>query len=91
MLDALACWVFGKYAFALNGLGTDLQLEQLNKLPCRTYILATDMDEAGLKARERIKRNLHNKLVKEYRWDLNVAKDINDMTKAYFDSLKETF
>ncbi len=87
MFDALTCWVYGKYAVALNGLGNDLQFKQLRELPCRELILATDMDEAGLKARDRIKRNVKNKMIYEYRWDLNVAKDINDMTEDYFKSL----
>ena len=87
MFDALTCWVYGKFAVALNGLGNDLQFKQLRELPCRELILATDMDEAGLKARDRIKRNVKNKMIYEYRWDLNVAKDINDMTEDYFKSL----
>lgn len=91
MLDALTCWVYGKYAVALNGLGNDLQFEQLNRMPCRKFILATDMDEAGRKARQRIRYNIKNKLVTEYTWDINVAKDINDMTKEYFENLEEEF
>lgn len=91
MIDALTCWVYGRYAVALNGLGNDLQFKQLNNMPCRKFILATDMDEAGLKARERIKKALKNKLVTEYVWDVNVAKDINDMDKDYFDKLTEIF
>ena len=91
MLDALTCWVYGKYAVALNGLGNDLQFKQLNSMPCRKFILATDMDEAGLKARKRLKTVLNNKIATEYRWDLNIAKDINDMSKEYFDELKEFF
>ena len=91
MIDALTCWVYGKYAVALNGLGNELQFEQLRKLPCRKFILATDMDEAGLRARKRIKEALKNKLVTEYIWDFSIAKDINDMTKDYFESLQEVF
>ena len=91
MIDALTCWVYGKYAVALNGLGNELQFEQLRKVPCRKFILATDMDEAGLRARKRIKEALKNKLVTEYIWDLSIAKDINDMTKDYFESLQEVF
>lgn len=91
MIDALTCWVYGKYALALNGLGNDLQFKQLNSMPCRKFILATDMDEAGLKARKRIKERLNSKIVTEYVWDLNIAKDINDMSKEYFLSLKEMF
>ena len=91
MIDALTCWVYGKYAVALNGTGNENQFKTLRNMPNRKFILATDMDEAGLKARERIRQSLDNKLVTEYVWDINVAKDINDMSKEYFDSLKEVF
>ena len=91
MIDALTCWVYGKYAVALNGTGNENQFKTLRNMPNRKFILATDMDEAGLKARERIKQSLGNKLVTEYVWDINVAKDINDMNKEYFDSLREVF
>ena len=91
MIDALTCWVYGRYAIALNGTGNENQFKTLRNMPNRKFILATDMDEAGLKARERIRQSLGNKLVTEYVWDINVAKDINDMNKEYFDSLKEVF
>lgn len=84
MIDALTCWVYGKPAVALNGLGNDLQFKQLNNMHCRKFILATDMDEAGLRARKRIKEALKNKIVTEYYWDINYAKDINDMDYDYF-------
>lgn len=92
MLDALTCWVYGKYAVALNGTGNENQLKALQRMPNRKFILATDMDSAGLKARERIKDALWGKkLVTEYVWDVNVAKDINDMTKEYFYNLRELY
>ena len=91
MIDALTCWVYGKYAVALNGTGNENQFKTLRNMPNRKFILATDMDEAGLKARERIRQSLGNKIVTEYVWDINVAKDINDMNKEYFDSLREVF
>lgn len=91
MIDALTCWVYGKYSVALNGTGNENQFKTLRNMPNRKFILATDMDEAGLKARERIRQSLGNKLVTEYVWDINVAKDINDMSKEYFESLKEVF
>lgn len=91
MIDALTCWVYGKPAVALNGLGNALQMKQLREMPTRKFILATDMDEAGLNARQFIKAALKNKIVTEYRWDLKIAKDINDMSKDYFDSLQDTF
>ena len=91
MIDALTCWEYGKFAVALNGLGTPEQFEQLREFPCRRYIIATDMDEYGIKARKRIKKSLYNKIVTEYFWDLSIAKDINDMEKPYFMGLEEYF
>ena len=91
MLDALTCWVYGKPAVALNGLGSSYQMKQLREMPNRKFILATDMDERGLNARKAIKAALTNKIVTEYRWDLNVAKDINDMSSEYFNSLQDNF
>ena len=66
MLDALSFWQVGKYAVALNGTGTELQYKQLRQLPCRKIILATDMDSAGIKAREKLRNNIKNKLIMEY-------------------------
>ena len=89
MLDALTAWQYGRYAVAMNGLGSEYQYKQLREIPCRKLILATDMDEKGLEARERIRKNVPNKLITEYRWDLKVAKDVNDMTEDYFNNLVE--
>jgi len=91
MIDSLTCYVYGKPSVALNGLGTALQFSQLRALPCRKYILATDADSAGMKARERIRENVKNKIITEYKWALAQAKDINDMDKQMFDSLVEYF
>jgi len=91
MIDALTCWVYGKPAVALNGLGTETQFRDLNDFPIRKYILATDMDNAGIKARKRIKQGLKRKLVTEYVWDVNKFKDINDMEKEDFLNLEEIF
>lgn len=89
MIDAITCWVYSKYAVALNGLGNDLQFKQLKHMPNRKFILATDMDKAGQSARSRLKKQLSNKLVSEYIWDVNMAKDINDMSQEQFLNLKE--
>ena len=91
MLDALTCWQYGKYAVALNGLGNERQFRELRDMPCRKLILATDADEAGMTARKRIRKNVKNKLISEYRWDLSKAKDINDMDFDMFNALEETF
>lgn len=91
MLDALSFWTVNKYAVALNGLGNDLQFNQLRKLPCRKIILATDMDDSGLKARERIRKKLQGtKLVKQYMFPKN-RKDANECTKEELKNLKEVF
>ena len=91
MIDAITVHVFNpnKWGVALFGLGNALQFEQLRKLPCRKLILATDADDAGMKAREKIRKNVTNKIITEYIWDKSMAKDLNDMTKEQFLSLEE--
>ena len=91
MLDALSFWTVGKYAVALNGLGNELQFQQLRNLPCREIILATDMDERGLAARERIRKNLNGtKLIAEYFFPEG-RKDANDCTKEELQNLKKHY
>ena len=90
MLDSLTCWVYCKPAVALNGLGNELQFKQLRELPCRKLILATDNDEAGMKARQRIAKNVPNKLITQYILP-EYRKDINELNRDEFDNLKEIF
>lgn len=90
MLDALTCWVYGKYAVALNGLGTQEQFKQLRDLPCRKLILGTDNDEAGQTARTRIRYNVKNKLITEFQFP-DGKKDINELSEEEFNSLEEIF
>ena len=88
MLDALSFWAVGKYAVALNGLGNELQFQQLRNLPCRQIILATDMDERGMAARDRIRENMQNiKIVGEYFFPKG-CKDANDCTKEQLKNLQ---
>ena len=88
MFDALSFWTIGKDAVALNGLGNELQFKQLRELSCRTIILATDMDETGLRARERIRMNMQNtKIIGEYFFP-NGCKDANDCTKEQLKNLQ---
>ena len=91
MIDTITTWQYGKYCLALNGLGTALQFKQLRELPCRKLILATDADEAGMKARQRIKKNVTNKIITEYVWNREEAKDLNDMSREMFLMLKEVY
>lgn len=90
MIDALTCWQYGKYAVALNGLGTERQFDDLRRVPCRKYILATDNDKAGLQARKRLKKALYNKIITEYKLPKG-KKDINDLEKGEFLGLCEVF
>ena len=91
MIDAITIWCYDKYAVALNGLGNDLSITQLNNLPNRTFILATDKDDAGRKARIKLKNKLKNKIIKELDYSSypEYAKDINDMSRTEFYNLRE--
>lgn len=90
MLDALYFWTIGKYAVALNGLGSEEQYKELNKLPCRKFILCTDNDSAGMNARKVLRRKITNKLVTEYLLPSNV-KDANDCSIEELKNLEEVF
>lgn len=91
MLDALSFWTINKYAVALNGLGTERQIRQLLNLPYRKIILATDMDEAGLKARKKLKEQLKNKkIVTEYIFPKG-RKDANECSREELMNLEEVF
>ena len=57
------------------------QYEILNKLPVREYILAFDPDEAGRKATERFRKNVHGKIIKELVYPDN--RDINDLQEEF--------
>lgn len=88
MIDCILLWQAGHYAVALNGTGSELQYEQLRKLPCRHFILATDNDNAGYLARQKIKKNVTNKLITEIDFPYNI-KDIGDLGKdRRFDDIK---
>jgi DNA primase len=90
MIDAIYFWTVGKYAVALNGLGNELQFRQLRNMPCRKFILCTDSDDAGMRARARIKKNIRNKIITEYVLPEG-RKDANDCTSEELLNLKEIF
>ena len=90
MIDAIYFWTVGKYAVALNGLGNELQFRQLKEMPCRKFILCTDSDDAGMKARMRIRKNIRNKLITEYVLPTG-RKDANDCTQEELMNLQEIF
>lgn len=74
----------------MNGLGTEYQFKQLEELPCRKIILATDNDAAGQKARQIIKYRIKNKLITEVILPSN-RKDINDCSFEELNNLQEVF
>lgn len=80
-LNCLTCWKYNKPAMAMIGTGNKKQYEILNKLPVREYILAFDPDEAGRKATERFRKNVHGKIIKELVYTDN--RDINDLQEEF--------
>lgn len=90
MINALTCYVYGKPAVALNGTGTDYQINQLKKSNIRKFILALDPDAAGRKGAANLRKQLAPyKIITEYK--IPEGKDINDLTEAEFKNLKEIF
>ena len=90
IIDALTAWQYGGYAAALNGLGTARQFRELQNLPCRKLILATDSDKAGMSARHHIRENVKGKMITEYILPQG-KKDLNELTKEEFENLEEIF
>lgn len=80
-LNCLTCWKYDKPAMAMIGTGNKNQYDILNKLPVREYILAFDPDEAGRKATERFRKNVHGKIIKELVYPDN--RDINDLQEEF--------
>ena len=89
MIDALTIWSWGKYALALNGTGSTKQMEILRKSDIHKFILATDNDFAGRNARERIKKQLKNKILAEIDYEsYGSCKDINEFTREQFEGAR---
>lgn len=90
ILNALTCYVYGKPAVALNGLGTEYQYEQLKRLSARKFIIALDPDEAGQRATRKLRKALQgSKLVTQY--EIPKGKDLNDLDEKEFENLVEIF
>lgn len=87
MLNALTCWVYGKYAVALNGTGTPYQYKQLENLPVRKYILGFDPDSAGEHGCKRITDAIYDKIFTKYVVPKN--HDLNDLSREEFNNLPE--
>lgn len=87
MIDALRLWQTGRFACALNGLGNERQFRELTEMPCRCFILATDMDEKGQEARDRIKKYVKHKFFKEA---IIPHKDIGECTDEEIEEIEVT-
>lgn len=90
VINALTCWVYGKQAVALFGLGSEYQIELLKTIAPRKIILAFDGDTYGYRASYKVANALKGiKIVS--RLLIPFGKDINDLSKKEFDELKEIF
>lgn len=88
MIDCILLWQAGKYAVALNGTGSEEQIKMLCKLPIRHYVIATDNDEAGIRARNKLENKLKNKLITHIEFPKGI-KDIGDCTKEQIQNINK--
>lgn len=90
MLDALKFNAWNKdkskFAFALNGIGDDLQYNQLMRFPAKSIIISTDNDEGGRKAKENMEKYVKHKMF-SYLIIPKDCKDLNDMTEEQINNL----
>ncbi len=91
IINCLTCWVYGKYAVALNGTGTQYQYQQLKKLNCRKLVLGLDPDNAGRKASIKLYQNLKAHKIITFLKGIPEGKDINDLSQEQFENLFEVF
>lgn len=87
MINCLTLWSWGYYACALNGTGSQNQLQLLEQLPVRTLILALDPDDAGERGTMKIRKNVKYKIIKRV-IGIPEGKDVNDLTNDEFDNLQ---
>lgn len=88
MIDCILLWQAGFTAVALNGTGNEPQFKQLRDLSCRKLVLATDNDNAGYKARERLRKYVKGKLFTEIQFPEGI-KDIGECSAEQIEHIKE--
>ena len=86
MIDCILLWQAGYVALALNGVGSEAQYRQLQQLPVRKLVLATDNDKAGDRARAELRWRVRNKLITEIFFPEDI-KDVGECTPAQIDHL----
>ena len=72
---------------ALFGTGNSLQMQQLKELGAKRFILAMDPDEAGQRARKKLRKNLSKVAFISELNGFPEGKDLNDLTEEEFDNL----
>lgn len=84
--NALTLWTWGYPAICLFGTGTKSQYDILNKSGIRNYKLCFDGDSAGDKGRDRFMKYIKSDSIVDI---INIprGKDVNDLTKDFFDTL----
>ena len=88
IINSLTLWTQGIPSVALMGTGGGNQYEILKMLPFRHYVIGTDPDEAGVRACNKLIRNLSNKKVLSKYVYPDSTRDINDLKNELF-RLKE--
>jgi len=88
-INALTLWGWGYPSIALFGTGSSTQFDILNNSGIVKYVLCFDGDQAGTKGRDRFINNVKNCII-SYKV-IPDSKDVNDLSKEEFDSLKEIF
>ena len=86
-INALTLWGWGIPAIALFGTGSDAQYKMLKKSGIRTYVLAFDGDLAGDIGSNKFIKNIGDDVLVR-KLILPKGKDVNDLTKEEFLSLK---
>lgn len=87
MIDCLLLCQQGFNAVAMNGTGSDLQYKQLADIPARHFILTTDNDKAGIRAREELKQRLKTKIITYIQFPDSV-KDVGECTDDEIKNIK---
>lgn len=82
-LDALTAWVNKNCGIALLGMPSNEQLQILKESSIRSFIIATDNDKAGIKAKYYLKRMLSNKILYHFNYPKG-KKDLNDFNPEEF-------
>ena len=86
MIDCILLWQAGFYAVALNGVGSQRQYAELEALPARKLILATDGDSAGQKARRELKKHVRGKLYTEIDFPAGI-KDVGECMQEQIENI----